>query len=159
MKTALELMGRTLLVFCVTIIMGTFFSAIYMTLIDFDSSATFSEYFFFGIFITGIFSLPTLLILFIGFFLIYKKCKNNTQKWKYIILLWLSTCYAPVILFADVLFNNNPGNRDFLYASTPYIFASFISIFFFTYYFDKKKPPVFRQKTEKIDDDILDAPF
>lgn len=159
MKTKLELLGRTLLIFCTTILIGTFFSAIYMVTIAFQNSATFIEYFVFGSLITTVYSIPSLFILFFGFYLIYKKCKNNRQKWQYTTLMWLINCYGPAILFISSLASNVPDDLLLIIASIPYVFTSFISIFSFTYYFDKRKPPLFEEVDIIQNDDILDAPF
>ena len=160
MKTKLELLGRTLLIYLFTILVGTFFSAIYMYIIDFERSADFLMYFTAGVLITGTLSIPTLFILFIGFFLIYRRCKNNTQKWQYVTLVWLLTCYIPVIIAIALLVESDTVGTQLFLASIPYVFTAFISIFSFTYFFDKRKPPVFQQGKEIMnDDDILDAPF
>ncbi|MGK0387732.1 MAG: putative membrane-anchored protein [Maribacter sp.] len=159
MKTKLELLGRTLLIFCTTILAGTFFSAMYMDAINYTGNNSFTLYYFTGIIVTAIYSIPTLFILFIGSYLIYKRCKSSRQKWQYITLLWLLNCYGPVIFFINCLTSNIPDDVQLTFASIPYVFTSFISIFSFTYYFDKKKLPIFQQGKEVMDDDILDAPF
>jgi hypothetical protein len=159
MKTKLELLGRTLLIFCSTLLIGTFFSAIYMDAVDYTESTDFILYYFIGIVVTAIYSIPTLFILFIGFYLIYKRSKNSRQKWQYITLVWLLCCYGPIIILISSLTKNIPDEVQLFFASIPYIFTSFISIFSFTYYFDERKLPIFQQGKEVMDNDILDAPF
>ncbi len=155
----LNLFTRAVLIYIITILVGTFIDSLFLGM------GSIWQLFAIGLMITGAVSSPNILLLFIGFIIIYRRNEYTTNIRAELIILATLICILPILLYFGGSFFGKMGATDFfgmIFLTIPYIITAYISILGINYYFDKKdfKFDFFQKEKKKKQqeglEDILD---
>lgn len=157
MPTWIHLIVRSLAIYAITIAVGTFGAAAFLSIMG--GTADFGTLLVFGAMFTGATSIPTIPLLAIGLYLVYKRGDTQQKRWYLIFALCFVVCAVPLILwFGSMgLESNDPG---LLFATLPYIATAVLSIIGTHYYYKDKFPPeALLDRREEMDDVLDDGLF
>ncbi len=158
MPTQITLFIRALIIYALTIIIGSLLSALFIA--DNNSYLGLAA---FGMIITGVCSIPNIFIMYIGFNVIYRKNEYETNKWLDLSILAAIICIIPIGLyvgfggFAGVLFSSE--GAMFFAMILPYLIMATIFLFSITYTFDKRNPIAIKKRIDLNETEILDDDF
>lgn len=156
--------GRSLLIYFLTIITGTTLDSIILSIQQSAPSFFIGvlSFFMYGGLITGVACLPIILILIFSFHYIYKNSKDEKQKKNNIYLLaFICSIFPPIFLFGGELITSQKISSEtymWLLLMIPYALSATFYIIYISRKEDLKNPPKFFQSVTELDD-VLDSGF
>ncbi len=156
-----HLFFRSLIVYVVTIFFGTLVTAL---ILSEGGSHDFDAFFLFGLIFTGLASLPNILLLFGGFYFIYKYFRAKKEIYFSLVGLGIILCVLPVVLFIAVTSGGNIFGSgihqmfEFSMLAIPYCIIALLTILGVNYSFDMIRGlETRREEDENLLDDVIDV--